>query len=309
MILLDTLVIPQVGTAPEAIAWWAAATPDAPALFGVSGDAMSFAELQSRIEHFARQLATLGIKRGDRVVLALPDGVAAAVAGLATIRTAVGVPVNPAQSRAEANPILASVAPRVVIVAQGAETAWRDAALHVNIPVVALNDVGFLLLDVNTSVIPADLPLLPAPDDLAEILLTSGTTDVPRRVPATHRNMLATCSARVRVRCLTHRDRGLSTAPAYFVLGLARIIEALISGGSTILATANEITRQPDAIRTLAPTWAWIGPALLETVLEAARQDPTYREWPLRFVRSGGAQVTPELIARAQALWGVPVLN
>jgi acyl-CoA synthetase (AMP-forming)/AMP-acid ligase II len=156
---------------------------------------------------------------------------------------------------------------------------------------------------------PTDLPLLPAPDDLAMILLTSGTTDVPRRVPATHRNMLATCSARVRARRLTRCDRGLTAAPAYFVLGLARIIESLISGGSAIVAPAHEIVRQPELIQKLTPTWAWISPALLETILQAEGKHSTYREWPLRFVRAGGAQVTPELIARAQALWGVPVLN
>ena len=229
-------------------------------------------------------------------------------ASIATIRTAIGVPVNPAQSRAEVDPILAAVAPRVVIVAQGAETAWREAAMHATIPVVTLNSAGLLQLDLDPSMIPTEPPLLPAPDDLAMILLTSGTPDVPRRVPATHGNVLATCSARVRARGLSPRDRGLSTAPAYFVLGLARIIESLISGGSAILATASEIVREPEAIGKLAPTWVWIGPALLETVLEAARENPTYREWPLRFVRTGGAQATPDLIARGEALWGVPVL-
>ena len=217
MISLDTHLNIQVKTVPEAIAWWAAATPDAPVLFGVGGDAVSYAELQSRIEKFARQLAALGIKRGDRVILALPDGVAAAVVGLATICTAVGIPVNPMQSRAEAERVLATVAPRAVIVAQGAETAFRDVATHASIPVVALDSVEFVLLDVDTPVIQTDLPHLPAPDDLAMILLTSGTTDVSRCVPATHGNVLRTCLARVRARCLTHRDRGLSTAPAYFV--------------------------------------------------------------------------------------------
>ena len=98
MNLLDTVVIPRVETAPEAIAWWAAKTPDAPALFGVQGDTVSYTQLQSRIEVFARQLSALRIARSDRVLLALPDGVPTAIAALATIRTAVGVPVNPAQS-------------------------------------------------------------------------------------------------------------------------------------------------------------------------------------------------------------------
>jgi acyl-CoA synthetase (AMP-forming)/AMP-acid ligase II len=93
------------------------------------------------------------------------------------------------------------------------------------------------------------------------------------------------------------------------VLGLARIIESLISGGSTIVASAAEIVAYPETIRMLAPTWSWISPALLETILEVAHENPAFREWPLRFLRSGGAQVTPDLIARAQALWGIPVLN
>ena len=47
----------------------------------------------------------------------------------------------------------------------------------------------------------------------------------------------------------------------------------------------------------------------METILDAAHDESAFSEWPLRFVRLGGAQVTPDLIARAQALWGVPVLN
>ena len=65
----------------------------------------------------------------------------------------------------------------------------------------------------------------------------------------------------------------------------------------------------PEAIRDLAPTWTWMSPALLETILEAAQRNPAFRQWPLRFVRLGGAQVTPDLIARGQDFWGVPTLN
>jgi acyl-CoA synthetase (AMP-forming)/AMP-acid ligase II len=67
--------------------------------------------------------------------------------------------------------------------------------------------------------------------------------------------------------------------------------------------------RSPELIRDLAPTWAWLSPALLESVLEAARDNPVIAEWPLRVVRSGGAQVTPQLIRRGEALWNAPVLN
>jgi acyl-CoA synthetase (AMP-forming)/AMP-acid ligase II len=156
---------------------------------------------------------------------------------------------------------------------------------------------------------PASTVPLPAADDLALILLTSGTTDAPRLVPALHRDALEVCAARVRARRLTARDRGLSTARAFFVLGLLRVIESLLAGGSAIVTSASEIVQQPEAVRELAPTWTWMSPALLESVLAAGRANPAFREWPLRFVRLGGASAPSDLIARGQTFWGVPVLN
>src|SRR5829696_7246660 len=114
--------MPESRTVPEAIARWAAATPDAAALFGIRDDCISHAQVQTRIEDIARQLSALEVMRGDRVVLALPNGVEGTIAGIATLRTAVGVPVNPSKPLAEADSILVTVSPRVVIVAQGAET-------------------------------------------------------------------------------------------------------------------------------------------------------------------------------------------
>jgi acyl-CoA synthetase (AMP-forming)/AMP-acid ligase II len=52
-----------------------------------------------------------------------------------------------------------------------------------------------------------------------------------------------------------------------------------------------------------------MSPAVLETLLDAARGKPAIAEWPLRFVRLGGASATAELIARGEAFWNVPVLN
>jgi acyl-CoA synthetase (AMP-forming)/AMP-acid ligase II len=191
-------------------------------------------------------------------------------------------------------------------VARNSDTVYGDLATESSLPVLEIDADGHVLLDAEPD---GTAGAWPAPDDLALILLTSGTTDQPRRVPATHGNLLATCSARVHARQLSARDRGLSAAPAYFVLGLARVVESLIAGGSVIVTSAAEMVRQPEAVRDLQPTWAWLNPALLETILEAAPANPAFAAWPLRHVRSGGALVTPELIARAQELWRVPVLN
>jgi acyl-CoA synthetase (AMP-forming)/AMP-acid ligase II len=300
---------PPAETALAAIAWWAAATPASPALLGVSGEAVSYSALHERIEFVARQFRARGIGRGDRVMLALPDGLSTTIAGLAAMRAAVAVPVNPALSPAEAALVCAAVAPQAVVVAQGQGTAYRDIAAHTGTPVLTLGADGLLANGGEQGATSDDAFPSPTGNDLAMILLTSGTTDVPRLVPAIHRHVLDTCLARAKARRLSQCDRGLSSAPAYFVLGLARVIESLLGGGSAIVTTAREIVQAPEAIRDLQPTWSWMSPAMLETVLAAAQGNSAFRDWPLRFVRLGGAQVTPDLVARAQAFWGVPALN
>ena len=204
--------IPSAETALGVIAWWAAATPHAPALLGIAGDVVTYAALQRRIETLARQLSVGGIGRGDRVMLALPDGVATTIAGLAAMRAAVGVPVNPALAPAEAAAVFAAVAPRVVVTAQDQETAWRKIAEQAGTPLLTLGVDGLIAGGEGRDASPDDLIPNPTAADLAMILLTSGTTDLPRLVPAVHRHVLDTCSARVKARRLAQHDRGLSTA-------------------------------------------------------------------------------------------------
>ncbi len=302
----DWPAVPPAQTVHEAIGWWAERTPDAPALLDIDGGTVSFRELMTRIGAFGARLASLGVGRGDRVVLALPDGVGAAIAGLGASGTAIGVPVNPAQAWREAEPMFAALEPSVVVVGEKTDAVFRDLAIRAGVPVLELDGAG--RLEGGKAPGRPSNPA-PAPNDLALILMTSGTTDRPRRVPVSHSALLLTCAARVQARKLTPRDRGLSSAPAYFVLGLARVAESLIAGGSAIVTSTAEMVRRPHAIRDARPTWAWLSPAVLETILEAARDNTAFAEWPLRYVRSGGALVTPDLIARAQDLWGVPVLN
>ena len=309
MIVVEDPWSPPARTVPACIAWWAARTPDAPALLGLGGERLTFVALQAALVRFGRDLAALGIGRRDRVILAMPDGVSHAVAMLATIGSAVGVPVNPVQPRSEAEPIVASIAPRAVIEIRGVETAYRAAAARAGAAVIEIDRSGMVIPGQD----PAGPPLLPsadpAPTDLGMILLTSGTTERPRRVPVTHGLLLDTCAARVAIRGFTPRDRCLNTAPGYFVLGISRTAEALISGGSALVAAPGDVILCPEAVRDLQPTWAWLSPALLQSILDVAAGNAAFQEWPLRLVRLGGSRVHRDLAAGGEALWGLPMLN
>jgi acyl-CoA synthetase (AMP-forming)/AMP-acid ligase II len=296
-------------TIPASIARWAAITPDAPALLGSDGEIVSYSQLQQRLEAMGSALAWRGIESGDRIAIALPDGVRHAIAMLAAIRHAVAVPVNPAAPPREVADVLAAVQPRALLVAQGIETAWRETATEGGLPICEIDDSGALAPGTGVAGPPIAPAPSPAADELAMILLTSGTTGQSRRVPVSHGALLQTSAEIARDWDITARDRGLSASPGHSIVTISHIADGFVSGGSVIVVRSADVVQSPEVIRDLAPTWSWITPALLEALLHAAPRSPAIREWPLRFVGVGGAQVTPDLIARGEALWGVPVLN
>ena len=300
---------PPGETVGACVAWWAGQTPGAPALLGLAGEAIPYARLHAYLEATAGGFAALGIGRSDRVVLALPDGVTHALVLLATMSNAIAVPVSPAQSLPEAEAILAMIGPRAVVAFAGTETAFREAARAAGVPVIEVDAGGALLPGQTAPAGAAASTARPGADDLTLILLTSGTTERPRGVPVAHGPLLDTCAARVAIRSLTPRDRVLNTAPGSFVVGIARTVEAVISGGSAIVVAPAEAATQAEAVRERRPTWVWIGPALLESILSHAATDPAFAQWPVRMVRTGGSRLQPDLAARAERLWGVPLLN
>ena len=299
---------PPGDTVSACIASWAAVTPDARALLGIAGPEFTYAELWAFMNHVRDELAAAGIGRTERVVLALPDGVVPAAMMLATMRAAVATPVNPALPLPEAQTILDSLTPRALIVPVGMPTAFCAAAAASGIAVLEIDEHGFLLPGPVTGSQPTAFEAEPDPDDLALILLTSGTTDRPRRVPVRHRSLLDVCTLRARARKLSPADRGLNSAPASFVVGISRTIEPLITGGSTVVVTGADLLAFPEAVSRLRPTWAWFAPALLESIVTAAERHSAFKEWPLRAVRVGGGRLPADLAARAEALWGAPPL-
>ena len=77
------------------------ASPDAPAIVGPDRDSLSFRLLLDQVERTVRALNALGIRRGDRVAIVLPNGPELAVCCFAVSAAASSAPLNPAYSAAE----------------------------------------------------------------------------------------------------------------------------------------------------------------------------------------------------------------
>ena len=76
----------------------------------------------------------------------------------------------------------------------------------------------------------------PAPDDVALVLHTSGTTSRPKRVPLAHGGLAVSARNIVETYSLTAQDVALCVMPLFHVHGLvASTLSTLLSGGTVVV--------------------------------------------------------------------------
>lgn len=185
-----------------------ARVPDVDALVDASGTT-SFADLARTTTAVATGLARLGVRRGDRVAVALPRSSDAVAVVLGVLRAgAVAVPVDVAYPDARIGQILTGAEP-AVLVTDDAERALSVAAgAGTTVEVVAPAD---LTRDDGTDGVAT--PAAPAPDDVAYLVYTSGTTGTPKGVQVSHAALAAVLAQHEEALIDPVRDRVAGRAP------------------------------------------------------------------------------------------------
>jgi acyl-coenzyme A synthetase/AMP-(fatty) acid ligase len=209
----------------------------------------TFADLSGACGRAAAGLKRLGVRAGDRVVVALPDGRDAAAALIGAMRIgAIAVPLDPGGPAAHLAAVVADCAPRVVVDRPG-------------------------MLDGGTT-----RPVAPArPDDPALIVYTSGTTGRRKGVVHAHRTLSPALPSFLRdVIGVGPGDRCLAaarTATALgFFLGLAR---PLAAGATAVLSASRTSPRRTiDLVAEHDVTVLAAVPMLWAQMASVLRRDP-----------------------------------
>ncbi|MDQ3849836.1 MAG: acyl--CoA ligase [Actinomycetota bacterium] len=210
----------------------AARSPEAIALRTGDGS-VSYAELAQVADAIAAGLRGLGVRRGDRVAIALPNGRQAACTLFGALRAgAAVVPINPSVKADKLDFLLDhSDASVFVTTAEHATGAPRELPLVVDgdsdragaMPLSALMAAGPLHADV-----PIDL-------DLAAIIYTSGSTGRPKGVTLTHGNLTFVTASIVEYLEMVAQDRILSVLPLSFGYGLSQLLTCVHAGARLVL--------------------------------------------------------------------------
>lgn len=298
--------------------------PDRPAT-AFLGAQLTFAQVKEQADRLATGLSRLGITKGDRVGIMLPNCPQYLIATFAILRLgATVVNINPLYTPRE-----------ILVVAQ--DSGMRSCfTLELLVPAVLgvlnqteIKDVIITSLseysaaatppspfagtqrfaDLLAEVAVPDLPQVEinAEEDVAVLQYTGGTTGVPKAAMLTHYNIFANV---IQTECWAHRElrRGEDTyllvIPFFHIYGFTvGMMDGLWRGAQQVLIPRYDVEAVLTAIRDYCPTYFPAVPTIYISLLN----HPRAKEYGIDKVRafnSGSAPLPVEVIEQFERMTG-----
>ncbi len=276
------------------LAWISRLFPDSAVLLSPGREPLGGAALRESIAALARQMTEAGLKPGDALAMALPDGPELLANAAAAAAVAACAPLNPDLLEAELEAQLRRLAPRALLAPP--ESAARRAGERLGIP---LFEPG--------------RALAPAPDARSYpgavlLLHTSATTGTPKLVPLSESNLEATFAGTREALQLTEADCFLSMMPLFHLQGLMAALGQFRAGGTVVATAGFDPHGFLDWLEEYRPTWYTAGPTLHRAIL-ALNPGAVCRRCGLRVVRSVGAPLPAALLEEIETALGVTVIE
>ncbi|MFD4252419.1 AMP-binding protein [Amycolatopsis thermoflava] len=230
---------------------------------------LSYTDFADQVRATASGLARLGVGNGDKVVVHLGNCPEFLVCWFALAWLgAVLVPSNTANTVGELRHVVRHAEAGAVITAPRFRRLAERAAPDVRHRIlVGGGETGWLSF---ADLIADGEPPMPdlAPEDLAELLFTSGTTAAPKAVMLTHANCLFAGEREWRTVGIDSTDRSLTALPAFHVNAqTVTILSALTAGATVVLLEEYSASRFWQQVRDTGATVITLVAMQLRTLL------------------------------------------
>src|SRR4051812_3184308 len=265
----------------------------------------SYRDLLHRVRETAAGYRSLGLGTGDRVVVWAPNSTEWAVAALAvSYAGGVLVPANSRYTGHEVADIVDRTRARLVVVADGFLGRTQIADLRAAgdlasvLKVIDIGDLAQVAAD------PADIDEvadLVAPEDVADILFTSGTTGRPKGAMSAHRQTIGVAEAWATLGGVTTEDRYLVVNPFFHSFGYKiGIVVGLLTGATLYPVAAFDVEETMRLVQDARITVFPGAPTLYQSLLTAPNRSE-HDLSSLRLAVTGAAVVPVVLIERMRA--------
>lgn len=305
------------------------------------GGRLTYRRLKAQVDRLARQLYELGVRKGDRVAIMLPNCPQMVIAYYATLSLgAVTVLTNPlyverelehqwGESGVETAFVLDLLWPRVEplrsrlplkrVIVTGVQD-YLPFPKNLLFPIQARRLGNWMHVPSGEGIFrfkrlvrrrsPAPPPVDLSPDDLACLQYTGGTTGLPKGAMLTHRNLVASVT-QIRTFLLQgHRnaeDRTIAVLPMFHVYGMNGVMNLGVHLAATLILLPRLDTKMlVDTIRTQRPTFFLGVPALYVAVNHYPGIDQIDMT-SIKMCFSGGAPLPVDVIEAFEARTGARI--
>lgn len=334
----DPVIAPRLltGLLDHAVACY----PDRPAI-DFLGRKWSYRELAVLVQRAARGLQDIGVAKGDRVGLCLPNTPYFIIFYFAALRIgAIVVNFNPLYVERELQHQIADSGTTVMVVPDlklihdkvNAIAAHSGLRKIIVCPMSGVlpwtQSLGFRLLrSADRAHVPDDAlhavfddligndgepdPVLIDPDDVALLQYTGGTTGVPKGAMLTHANLAA--NSRQMVLHIggppAEQQRMIGVLPLFHVFALTNVLNFSVdTAAEMILLPKFDLTQLLRVIRRTKPTYLPAVPTIFGAIVQAADKDEIDFS-ALKFCISGGAPLPLDIRLHFENLTGCRIVE
>jgi long-chain acyl-CoA synthetase len=304
------------------------------------GRTWTYGEIGDLVDRAARGLQDIGVNRGTRLGLCLPNTPYFVILYFAALKCgATIVNFNPLYVEHElrhqirdsgttvmAVPDLKMIHSKVLAVA--AETGLQKIIVCPMADILPrFQSLGFRLFKrADHAIVPDDGrhvsfrtiiasaaphdPVTSVPDDVAVLQYTGGTTGVPKAAMLTHANLTANSAQMIaHVGMPAEQDRLIGVLPLFHVFALTTVLNFTIdTAAEMILLPRFEINQLLKTIARTRPTQLLAVPTMLTAIIKAAEQHKVDFS-SLRYCVSGGAPLPFDIRHAFETLTGCPVVE
>lgn len=273
--------------------------------------AWDYGQLQRHLHHLGKQLQAAGLGLNDTIAVAMPDGAACLVTQLGVMNVCACAPLNPLLTVSELRHDLVELGASALVCCPDLIAGLQlTRELRITAILASVKD-GECVWEVSA---PGPrlftTPPTAKPNAGAAILLhTSATTGRRKIVPLSRANLRAACRNTSQSLQLTSQDRLLVMARLFHAQGILSALSQWSCGGTVLVSNTFEPAVFTRLLTGLEPTWYTCGPTLHQAMLSELQKQPQPTPHCLRFIRSGGNTLPPELKAALEQYLGVPMLD
>ena len=280
--------------------------------FSLKENSLKYRELDNLSSKLANELGERGIRKGDKVLLSLPNGLEFVIGYYGILKAGcIVVPANPLFRARELKHQFHDCGAIGILTNKDYYPIVREIANETRLETTISTDSGtgktvFLQKMLERSTTPSKLDIN-SKEDVAAIEYTGGTTGLPKGAMLTHYNLVANAIQNTVWLGWGNQDVIVGLLPFYHSWGACTMNSAIYCGARVIVFPRLNIEELLTTIEREKATILY-GAASLFTMLVSNPLTAEYDLSSLRFVKAGAMPIPTEVTARWEQITGVKMI-